>query len=204
MERLTAVSECRSWKEGQAMTPTGLFNKLRTGQPRIAKRVIKVVVMTMVGTFAICSVVGIRINGSPSLPVGLYLVTAHSHTNLVEFCLTGRLAQLASARGYRDAGSCSDGGAPLLKPVVARAGDTVEVSAAGLAVNGYLLPNTAPMKRDTNNRPLTAWPQGRYTVARDSLWVASSYNARSFDSRYFGPVPLASIRNYVRPWITLP
>ena len=66
------------------MTPTGLFNKLRTGQPRIAKRVIKVVVMTMVGTLAICSVAGIRINGSPSLPVGLYLVTAHSDAHLVE------------------------------------------------------------------------------------------------------------------------
>jgi conjugative transfer signal peptidase TraF len=186
------------------MTPNGLFNKLRTGQPRIAKRVIEVVVMTMVGTFAICSVAGIRINGSPSLPVGLYLVTAHSDAHLVEFCPTGPFAQLAIARGYRDAGSCSDGGAPLLKPVVARAGDNVEVSSTGLAVNGHLLPNTAPMKRDTNNRPLTPWPEGRYTVEPDSVWVASSYNQRSFDSRYFGPVPLSSVRSHARPWITLP
>jgi conjugative transfer signal peptidase TraF len=186
------------------MTPTGLFSKLRTGQPYAARRITKVAVATMVGSFVICGAAGIRINGSPSLPVGLYLVTAHSHASLVEFCPTGPLAQLAIARGYRDAGSCSDGGAPLLKPVVARAGDTVEVSAAGLAVNGHLLPNTAPLRRDTNNRPLTPWPQGRYTVAPDSVWVASSYNARSFDSRYFGPVPLISIRDYVRPWITVP
>lgn len=186
------------------MTPTGLFSRPRTRWPPTAKRIIKIALMTMVGIFAICGVAGIRINGSPSLPVGLYLVTAHSDANLVEFCPTGSFAQLAIERGYRDAGSCSDGGAPLLKPVVARAGDIVEVSAAGLAVNGRLLPNTAPMKRDTNNRPLTPWPQGRYTVAPDFVWVASSYNARSFDSRYFGPVPLASIRNYERPWITLP
>jgi conjugative transfer signal peptidase TraF len=186
------------------MNPTGLFNKLATGQPRAAKRIIKVVLITTVGTFAICGVVGVRINGSPSLPVGLYLVTEHSDANLVEFCPVGPFASLAIARGYRDAGSCSDGGAPLLKPVVARASDSVEVSAAGLAVNGHLLPNTAPMKRDTNNRPLTPWPPGRYTVAPDSVWVASSYNPRSFDSRYFGPVPLGSVRNHVRPWITLP
>jgi conjugative transfer signal peptidase TraF len=160
--------------------------------------------MTMVGTFAICGVAGIRINGSPSLPVGLYLVTAHSDANLVEFCPAGPFAQLAIARGYRDAGCCSDGGAPLLKPVVARSGDIVEVSAAGLAVNGILLPNTAPMKYDTRNRQLTPWPSGRYAVAEDSVWVASSYNARSFDSRYFGPVPLDWVRNYVRPWITIP
>jgi conjugative transfer signal peptidase TraF len=186
------------------MTLTGLFNKLRTGQPYTTRRIIRIVLATMVGTFATCSVSGIRINGSPSLPVGLYLVTAHSDASLIEFCPAGPFAQFAIARGYRDAGSCSDGGAPLLKPVVARAGDTVEVSAAGLAVNGHLLPNTAPMKRDANNRPLTPWPQGHYTVAPDAVWVASSYNARSFDSRYFGPVPLAWIRNYVRPWITLP
>ena len=185
------------------MTPTGLFSKLRTGRQRTARRITKVVVMTMVGTFAICGLTGIRINGSPSLPVGLYLVSVHSDANLVEFCPTGPFAQLAIARGYREAGSCSDGGAPLLKPVVARAGDIVAVSSAGLAVNGNSLPNTEPMKRDTNNRPLTPWPQGRYTVAPDSVWVASTYNARSFDSRYFGPVPLTSIRDYVRPWITL-
>jgi conjugative transfer signal peptidase TraF len=186
------------------MMPTGLFNKPRTGRPRTAERIITVALVTMVGTFAICGVAGIRINGSPSLPVGLYLVTAHSDANLVEFCPVGPFASFGIARGYRDAGRCSDGGVPLLKPVVARAGDSVEVSAAGLAVNGHLLPNTAPMKRDTNNRPLTGWPEGRYTVAPGSVWVASSYNARSFDSRYFGPVPLTSIRGYVRPWITLP
>jgi conjugative transfer signal peptidase TraF len=160
--------------------------------------------MTIVGTFTICGVAGIRINCSPSLPVGLYLVTAHSDAYLVEFCPVGPFASLGIARGYRDAGSCSDGGAPLLKPVVARPGDIVEVSVAGLAVNGHLLPNTAPMERDTNKRPLTPWPPGRYTVAEDSIWVASSYNQRSFDSRYFGPVGLGSVRNHVRPWITLP
>lgn len=186
------------------MTATGLFNRLATGQPRVAKRIVTVVLITILGTFAICGVAGVRINGSPSLPVGLYLITERADANLVEFCPTGAFAQLAIERGYRDAGSCSDGGAPLLKPVVARTGDSVEVSEAGLAVNGHLLPNTAPMKRDTSNRPLIPWPQGRYTVAPDSIWVASSYNARSFDSRYFGPVPLTSIRDYVRPWVTLP
>ena len=185
---------------------TMLFKRVkpRTRRPGRVKRIIKVVVMTMVGTFAICGIAGIRINGSPSLAVGLYLVTARYDANLVEFCPTGPFAQLAIARGYRDAGSCSDGGAPLLKPVVARPGDLVEVSVAGVAVNGHLLPNTAPMKRDTKNRPLSSWPPGRYTVAPDSVWVASSYSMRSFDSRYFGPVPLDSVRNYVRPWITLP
>ena len=133
------------------MTLTGLFSKLRAGRPGTPKRIIKVLVVTMVGTFAICGLAGVRINGSPSLPVGFYLVTVHPDARLVEFCPAGPFAQLAIARGYRDPGSCSDGGAPLLKPVVARPGDIVEVSFAGLAVNGHLLPNTAPMKRDTKD-----------------------------------------------------
>jgi type IV secretory pathway protease TraF len=34
------------------------------------------------------------------------------------------------------------------------------------------------------------------------VWVASSYNGRSFDSRYFGPVDAVTIRNHVRPLLT--
>jgi conjugative transfer signal peptidase TraF len=160
--------------------------------------------LVLVGTLEICGLAGLRINSSPSLPVGFYLVTARSDGTLVEFCPPQPFAGLALARGYRDPGSCADGGAPLLKPVVARSGDVVQLSPEGIAVNGRHLPNTAPLKNDTKGRPLTSWVPGRYTVGSDAVWVASSYNGRSFDSRYFGPVPLRSIRNYVRPWITLP
>jgi conjugative transfer signal peptidase TraF len=156
----------------------------------------------MIGTFEICGLAGVRINASSSLPVGLYLVTRRSDANLVEFCPTEPFARLAIARGYRDAGSCPDGGAPLLKPVVARAGDIVELSPVGIAVNGRLLPNTEPLTRDTKKRPLMPWPEGRYIVGPDSIWVASSFNARSFDSRYFGPIPVRSIRAHVRALLT--
>ena len=186
------------------MTVTGLFSSLRNTKLAAARRIVVTSSIVMVSTFEICGLAGLRINGSASLPVGLYLVSGHPNANLVEFCPPEPFAQLAIERGYRDAGNCPDGGAPLLKPVVARAGDLVELSAEGIAVNGRRLRNTAPLKKDTKGRPLTPWPTGRYTVGPDSVWVASYYNGRSFDSRYFGPVPLGSIRNYVRPWITLP
>jgi conjugative transfer signal peptidase TraF len=89
-----------------------------------------------------------------------------------------------------------------MKPIVARAGDVVTVSEQGIGVNGRLLPNTAPLRTDTHGRPLTPWPFGRYVVTADTVWVASSHNLRSFDSRYFGPVPTAGIRDYVRPLMT--
>jgi type IV secretory pathway protease TraF len=81
-------------------------------------------------------------------------------------------------------------------------GDTVELSAAGMAVNGRLLPNNAPLVSDTAGRPLSHWPFGRYVVAPSTVWVASSYNRRSFDSRYFGPVEASQVREHVRPLLT--
>ena len=94
------------------------------------------------------------------------------------------------------------GGEPLVKPVVAVAGDEVEMSARGICVNGRILPNTAPLQRDSNGRPLAPWRFGRYMVVPGMMWVASSYDSRSFDSRYFGPVPVSAIRDRLRPLLT--
>ena len=154
------------------------------------------------GTLQIFALVGLRINTSPSLPVGLYRATSDQAANLVEFCPANSFGALALERGYRSAGSCRDGGAPLLKPVIASRGDVVEISRTGIAVNGWAIPNTAPMSADFKGRRLAPWPSGRYAVASGEIWVASSFNARSFDSRYFGPVPVAAIHDHVRPLIT--
>lgn len=179
----------------------GLFSSAGTRTSR-AKGIGAVALVVFLGVFQLAGSLGLRINTSPSLPVGLYITTDEAAGNLVEFCPTEPYAHLAIARGYRDGGTCADGAAPLLKPVVARPGDVVEVSRAGLAVNGRLLSNTAPMEADTKGRALVAWPAGRYDVRPGTIWVASSYNRRSFDSRYFGPVSLAAVRDRVRPLIT--
>lgn len=153
-----------------------------------------------VSTFQVCGWLGVRINLSPSLPVGLYITSAAG--KLVEFCPSEPFASLSLLRGYRDRGTCADGGAPLLKPVVAVAGDEVAFSPAGLAVNGGRIPNTAPMGTDTKGRQLRHGPFGRFRVAPGTVWVASAYNPRSFDSRYFGPVPISEIRDRVRSLLT--
>ena len=157
----------------------------------------------VVVTFQFCGFIGLRINTSPSLPMGLYITTADAGANMVEFCPAEPFATLATVRGYRDPGICRDGGAPLLKPIVAKSGDVVELSARGISVNGRLLSNTAPLSKDTKGRPLEAWPFGRYVVASETVWVASSYHPRSFDSRYFGPISTAAIRHRLRAFLTL-
>ncbi len=177
----------------------------RIGKPRfsVIRRVALVVAGVSVGTFQFCGFLGLRINTSPSLPVGLYITSADHNANLVEFCPAEPFATLAIVRGYRDPGACQDGAAPLLKPVVAKSGDEVELSPRGISVNGALLPNTAPISKDTKGRPLEAWHLGRYLVAPETVWVASSYHPRSFDSRYFGPLSTAAIRSRLKPFLTL-
>lgn len=146
---------------------------------------------------------GLRINTSYSLPMGLYVTTSDTQSAFVEFCPSGESARLSKMRGYRSAGECSDGGAPLLKQIVAREGDIVEMSPLGISVNGKLLQNTAPLARDGAGRPLAPWKFGTYKVARGQVWVASTYNRGSYDSRYFGPIAVTSIGSRLKPLWTL-
>jgi len=146
---------------------------------------------------------GLRLNDSPSMPTGLYVRTSsESKASLVVFCPAEPFARLSVERGYRSRGNCPDGAEPLAKPTAAHPADVVELSAIGITVNGQLLPNTAPLATDTAGRPLPHWPFGKYVVAPGTLWVASSYNSQSFDSRYFGPVKASQVREHVRPLLT--
>ncbi len=172
------------------------------GRSAPLRRILLTVAGVGVALFVAGDILGIRVNLSPSLPRGLYVVTGDPAAKLVEFCPAEPFASLAAERGYRPKGSCPDGAAPLLKPVAAVSGDEVEVTADGLAVNGVPIPNTRPHRADSKHRPLRAWPNGSYLVAPGMVWVASSYNPRSFDSRYFGPVAVRSIRERLRPLLT--
>src|SRR5207248_11754322 len=102
-------------------------------------------------------------------------------------------------RQRRTAGGCPDGGAPLRQHAVAYPGDVVEVSTNGMRLNGRLLPNSAGRFRDHLQRPLGPWPYGTYKVEPGTVWVISSFNIYSFDSRYYGAIPESSIRHHLRP-----
>ena len=182
-------------------TRTGLFERICRTDGRRAKRLIAGTAAFLLSLFVIPGRFGIRWNASPSLPIGLYIESQDSAA-LVEFCPAEPVGSFAAIRGYRTEGSCPDGATPLMKPVVARFGDTVDLSARGVSVNHQLIPNTSPREADTNGRPLQHFPFGRYLVKQGTVWVVSSYNPRSFDSRYFGPIPEMSIRAHLRPLLT--
>src|SRR5260370_12978062 len=122
---------------------------------------------------------GLRFNDSPSMPTGLYVRTSsESNATLVVFCPAEPFAKLSVERGYRSRGNCPDGAEPLAKPMSAHAGDIVELSATGLAVNGRLLQNTPPLATDTAGRPRVHWRFGMVCVVQTKGWVDTSIRPR--------------------------
>ena len=149
----------------------GRCKQIRAASVSGLARPIVVCVTTLVVVFGICAGAGLRINCTRSLPLGIYMASTAADANLVEFCPPEPYSQISVVRGYRNPGICPDGDNPLLKPAIAKHGDTVVFSELGIQVNGVLLRNTAPRSRDSRGRPLTHFPFGTYQVRSDSVWV---------------------------------
>lgn len=163
-------------------------------------------VLFLIGQIA--SANGFIINHTDSAPMGVWRVQPLSgpveHGQMVGLCPPDEAPfRLGRERGYLFYGRCPGRYEPLLKRVAAVAGDTVEVASEGVRVNGQLLPNSAPLIRDGTGAPLDAMPAKAYAVADGEIWLVSTYNPGSFDSRYFGPVKVGQLEGVASPvWIS--
>ena len=124
-------------------------------------------------------------NASPSVPIGLYLVTKASPGvgDLVVLRLPPVIAAFAARRGYLPTS------AYLLKPIAAVAGDLVCRLGDRVFVRGMLAGIAETADGDGNAMP--AW-QGCRVLQEGEVFVLAGH-AASFDSRYFGPLQTASI-----------
>jgi conjugative transfer signal peptidase TraF len=130
-------------------------------------------------------------NLSPSMPRGLYVLErgkVPERCSIVLVPVPDSVRPMALERRYLPAG------AKLLKVVVALPGDAVCVRDGSLIVNGDVLGPV--LSRDSRGRPLAP---ARFCghLATGAAFVATSASL-SFDSRYFGPVPLSTL-TVVRP-----
>ena len=151
---------------------------------------------------------GLRFNTTPSMPIGLWRMVPNQaqlqRGEVVVVCPPDTAPfRLGRERGYIPSGNCPGGSEPLVKPIAAVGGDLVAVSDAGVAVNGRPVSDTAQLSRDGVGRPLKPISAGAYPVAWGELWLLSGHDPRSFDSRYFGPVPQANVQGVARPLMVL-
>jgi type IV secretory pathway protease TraF len=79
---------------------------------------------------------------------------------------------------------------PAVKRVAAEAGDVVCADSGVIVINDHVAADTLLIDRE--GRPLPAW-HGCWTLAPGEVFLLIEDVPASFDSRYFGPVPVTSV-----------
>jgi conjugative transfer signal peptidase TraF len=156
--------------------------------------------------FACLCLLPLRLTTTPSIPRGLYLVLAPEtpeHGALAAVCLPLDLACFGRNRGYLGgSGPCPCHTRPVVKTILGLPGDVVELGEAGLRLNDSRIPGSAPLARDSMGRDLPRIAYGLYRVPASHLWLFGAADRRSWDSRYYGPVPAANVVGSLRPLLT--
>jgi len=166
--------------------------------PRLLHIIVPIALAPIVcGALAVA--VGVRVVWTDSLPRGLYWVHAGAIRRgvIVSACLPPEIARLGMRRGYIPAGHCPGGAGGVAKIVAAVGGDTVRFDASGMFVNGRLWPWSAPTQADWSGPP--ALKRLRSYHISPGMVVLMGLNPKSWDSRYFGPVPQSLVSGVATP-----
>ena len=143
-------------------------------------------------------------NPSDSVAVGWYRVDPLDHRtdslprplsvgSIVLAQLPADAAALAAQRGYLPAR------VPLLKRVGAVAPQQVCIVDRSVRIDG--VPVATVLPADRRGRPLPSWPQCRQ-LRSGELFLLSTTNPASFDSRYFGPIVASTVMGVAHPvWL---
>ncbi len=131
-------------------------------------------------------------NASASAPIGLYARVGRDawRGDLVLTRTPLFVRELAAARGYLPAN------VPMVKRIAAANGDIVCASKDLIFINGKTV--AARRDRDGARRSLPSW-SGCRRLARDEVFLLMASVRDSFDGRYFGPTPRASIIGKLEP-----
>jgi len=152
-----------------------------------------------------CYLVGVRINTSKSIPIGLYWASSKpiEKSAYVLFC-PPQVALFAEAKkhGYIGAGFCAGDYGYMMKRILAAKNDEVFIDDEGVRVNGELLPFSTPIKADKSGRPLTRFRPDHFTLDASEVLLMTDVSNTSFDARYFGPVKRSQIKTVIIPVIT--
>ena len=163
---------------------------------------LSIVGLNVLGLGVIILGLGIRLNISPSYPMGLYkeVKGQWGRHDMVLSCLPKHVAAMGIDRGYLGLSSQCNGHTPVIKKVIALAGDNVEID-SHMWVNGKAIANTPVNSTDSLGRPLPRADGG--TTPDGYVWLLSNHIENSFDSRYFGTIPASMVQFKLEPLWTL-
>lgn len=136
-------------------------------------------------------------NPSDSVPVGWYRIEPADSPSrplpvdsIVLAQLPAHVDALAAQRGYLPSHI------PLLKRVGAVAPQHVCIVEGIVRIDG--VPAAAALPADRRGRPLSSWPDCR-RLHPGELFLLSTTNPASFDSRYFGPISASAVIGTAQP-----
>jgi conjugative transfer signal peptidase TraF len=121
-------------------------------------------------------------NATASVPTGLYVIGGKGGLLVGERVAINPppdLRRYLAERGYLPSG------APLVKEIAARSGETVCRSGTRITICGN--PVGEAREYDRAGRALPVW-QGCRTLAQNEVFVMNLSAPGSFDGRYFGPI----------------
>jgi conjugative transfer signal peptidase TraF len=207
------ASEWRALHASQCVTvttaPRGARRKPFGPSEECTRRMAAALVVGLIalaGPVALGRLFRLRITLTDSAaPAGIYRLIKGvpvGRGELVAVCVPAAIARSGLARGYLRKGDCPAGAEPVAKVIGAVAGDVVKVEPGWVAVNSVTFPNSRTAARDSAERPLDHVAWGTRRVAPGEVWLFGFNDPRSWDARYFGPVPLASVRGVLRPVLT--
>ena len=173
------------------------FNKNRL------KTVLTICIVTVSVVLLLGSVLywaGFRVNITPSLPVGIWRINPNfdkiKKGDIVIFSPTKKIAALGIQREYLvkkpgNKHNCIN----LMKQVYGLPGDQISFPENFIQVNNTPI-NFKRLKVDSKGRPMPQIPAG--IVPPKTIFVLTQ-SALSFDSRYYGPIPLKNVYGTARP-----
>jgi len=126
-------------------------------------------------------------NASASAPIGLYEVrpqATFAHGEMVLVRPPQWIRIFAAARSYLP------DSVPMLKRIAAENGDIVCRNKAAITINDRVVAHA--LSADRAGRALPVW-SGCHKLAGGEIFLLMDGVRASFDSRYFGPVPIAAI-----------
>ena len=147
---------------------------------------------------------GFRINLTSSLPLGVWKIdksfTRIEKGDYVWFTPTKKIADFALERGYLKKNTkCENNTIPLLKIVYGLPGDTYSFHGDEIRINNIPVKNAKRREKDSKDRPMPKISNG--IVKEDQLFVLTMHS-HSYDSRYYGAIPVKNVEGTARQIIT--
>jgi conjugative transfer signal peptidase TraF len=179
------------------MTPGAKASVRSTWWPNFLPAAISTAALIVFAMLVGVGLAGFRLNLTPSEPLGLWQVLRITRElrkgDMVFVCPPATpVMRQARARGYLRYGLCAGAIAPLIKTIVAISGQSVDVTDE-VFIDRKRLAHSHIQPRDGKGRSLTPYTGG--IVAPGTVYLHSDFPG-SFDSRYFGPLPIEKISGF--------